>query len=173
MPSQAAMNDGFLGVIDWREAHVDAFQRELVKVARRMDAEIEREARRFTLREGAFFADDATIVRLDRLRADLDRILDEAGYRRTVKGFVDRYPELQERVTKAWNRAGIEAQFSTVDQAAIRGDRLEKRLPICCFVPDCAAQRRQQRTAVCRNEDQAAGSGQRRDGFHIQQLAAA
>jgi hypothetical protein len=113
------MPEDFSGVIDFVESTVEDFTAELVRVAKRLDREIQLLASQFDVRGGSFATNEENLGRLVDLRQQIDQALVEAGYPDAVANYMDRAPELRDRVLNAWNNIVPGAAFRTVDVQAL------------------------------------------------------
>jgi hypothetical protein len=94
VPSQRAIEQGWLGVISWDEAKAQQLKLDLARVGKAMNTEISKYVRDFTTENGRFVGDLQTLGRMGELQSQLNKIAEEAGYPDAIHKFLARRPEL-------------------------------------------------------------------------------
>lgn len=118
--SQRALRE-FAGVVQWQDASLHRFHRELVDVANDLEDRIRTYVQEFTVVGGRFVGDERSLARLARLQSVLDSELVSAGYPRAVRRLLEENRGIATQIERAY-RAVVRADlaFTTPDLDAMR-----------------------------------------------------
>lgn len=109
------------GSIDFREAAVAKFRRDLVAIAQSLERAIIALATRYSLEDGAFKGNKADLARLATAQRQIEAALREAGYTETVAEFLRQMPKLRRSIQKEMSEAiGAQIAFHQTDLDAFR-----------------------------------------------------
>lgn len=117
---QRRVTNAFKGTIAFRDGSIDEFQRELVKVIRRLDRRIQRAVGTLNTSGGNFKKTSRAIGEASKIQRQMEEALVASGYHREVRTFLGTATPLRTQMEAAYARLGLPVGFNTVDIEAFR-----------------------------------------------------